>query len=62
MDNVLTIAEAAAKYGIDEKRLLGAIWMENQTGKLQLPIGDYAKGLVQDDSILHLWVDKQLGG
>lgn len=42
LDNILTIPEAAAKYGYDPKRLRGYVWRENQTGALDLPIGDLA--------------------
>lgn len=60
MDEI-SISEAAAKYGIDERRLLGAIWMENQTGNLQLPIGSFELRMVQDDERLAVWAAQQRG-
>lgn len=59
LDNLLTIPEAAAKYSINEKRLRGAVWQENQTGRLDLPIGDSKADTVQDDAFLHRWVERQ---
>lgn len=59
--DTLTIAEAAAKYGVDEKRLRGAVWQENQTGRLELPIGDAKADTVQDDAALARWVKAQRG-
>lgn len=50
--DLLTIPEAAAKYGIDPKRLRGAVYREHQTGALHLPIGSYEQDMVYDDERL----------
>jgi hypothetical protein len=55
--NCLPVPEAAAKYGVDVRRLRGAIW----TNRLLEPIGDVELDLVQDDETLHRWVEKQRG-
>ena len=39
---LVPIPYAAQRLGIDVKRLRGYVWTENQTGRLDLPIGDYA--------------------
>ena len=49
MSDVLPIPEAAEKYSVDVKRLRGKIWQEQQTGALDLPIGDLATDQVYDD-------------
>jgi hypothetical protein len=51
------IAEAAARHNVDERRLRGAVWRENLTGELSLPIGSFAHDLVQDDETLKRWAE-----
>jgi hypothetical protein len=59
LDNVLTIPEAAQKYGVDVKRLRGIVWRENLTGALELPIGSFKEDKVQDDERLEAWASSQ---
>lgn len=53
----IPIDEAAVKYGVDPRRLRGAVW----TNRLLDPIGDPHLELVQDDETLRRWVEKQRG-
>ena len=53
--NLLPVTEAALKYGVDLKRLRGAVFMN----RLHDPIGDFQLDLVQDDEVLERWVAKQ---
>lgn len=53
----IPIIEAVFRYGVDERRLRGAVW----TNRLLDPIGDPALDLVQDDDTLRRWVEKQRG-
>jgi hypothetical protein len=55
--NIISIPEAAAKYGVEERRLRGAVW----TDRLLEPIGDLHLDRVQDDDTLRRWVEKQKG-
>lgn len=55
--DTLSIPEAATKYGVDAKRLRGAIYMNG----LHDPIGDPATDRVQDDATLERWVAKHKG-
>lgn len=49
MSDPISIPAAAEKYSVDVKRLRGKVWLENQTGRLDLPIGDLATDQVYDD-------------
>lgn len=49
MSNLISIPEAAAKHGIDVKRLRGKVWQEHQTGAIDLPIGSLETDQVYDD-------------
>lgn len=53
----IPILEAAFRYGVNERRLRGAVW----TNRLLDPIGDAQLDLVQDDETLRRWVEKQRG-
>lgn len=57
MSDVIEIQAAATKYGIDPRRLHGAVF----TNRLLDPIGDPHLELVQDDDTLRRWVEKQRG-
>lgn len=62
MTDIMTIPEAAALHGVDVKRLRGAVWRENETGNLTLPIGCIATDRVQNDHTLETWLEKQRAG
>lgn len=49
MSDPISIPAAAEKYRIDARRIRGKVWQENQTGALDLPIGDLATDQVYDD-------------
>jgi hypothetical protein len=51
----IPIEDAAAKHGVDVRRLRGAVW----TNGLLDPIGDVSQDLVQEDDTLGRWVEKQ---
>lgn len=57
MSDQIDITEAAIKYGVDAKRLRGAVYLNG----LGDPIGDAERDLVQDDETLRRWVEKQKG-
>jgi hypothetical protein len=58
-DGILPIPEAAEKYGVDVRRLRGAVWQENQTGRLSLPIGCSESDVIYDGEELRTWVEMQ---
>lgn len=55
---LMTIPEAAAKYGVDVRRLRGIVWRENCTGALELPIGSYESDQVYDCERLRAWAER----
>jgi hypothetical protein len=61
MSDPISIPEAAAKYGVDVRRLRGRIWQENMTGELSAPIGSVAEDVVYDDDRLKACV-RELAG
>jgi hypothetical protein len=61
-ERLIPIAEAAAKYGIDIRKLRGAIWQDSVTGRLDLPMGVSSQDMVIDNDRLRDWAAFQKNG
>jgi hypothetical protein len=61
-EQLIPIPVAAEKYGIDIRKLRGAIWHDSVKGRLDLPMGVSSQDMVIDNDRLRDWAAYQNRG
>jgi hypothetical protein len=61
-EQLIPIPVAAEKYGVDIRKLRGAVWHDNVKGRLDLPMGVSSQDMVIDNDRLRDWAAYQNRG